>query len=53
MSAELCGARLFWEANSFPSSQEIPDILCNQKISYCVYTSLPLVAILSHVNSPV
>jgi hypothetical protein len=32
-----------WEANSCSASEEIPNILLNQNVNYCVHTSSPLV----------
>jgi hypothetical protein len=42
--------RLFREAYSYTVSQEFPDLLCNPKVYYCDYKSLPLVPILSQTN---
>ena len=39
-----------WEANWFSASQEIPHILCNPKVLYCVYKIPPSVPILSQIN---
>jgi len=38
------------EANQFSASQEIPCILWNLKVYYCVYNSPPPVPILSQIN---
>jgi len=39
-----------WEANRFSASQEIPHILCNPKVHYRIYNTLPPVPILSQIN---
>jgi len=39
-----------WEANSYSASQEIPQILQNQKVHYHVYNSLLFVPIHSQIN---
>jgi len=41
----------YWEANIFSASQEIPNILWNTKFHYCVYKCVPVVPILSQINS--
>jgi hypothetical protein len=40
----------FWETDSHSAIQEIPHILLNSKVYYCVPKSLPLVPILSQLN---
>jgi len=39
------------EANSHSANQEIPHILWNLKVNYCVHKSLTLVSILSQINT--
>ena len=38
------------EANQFTASQEIPSILWNMKVQYCVYKGPPPVPILTQIN---
>ena len=40
-----------WEAKWFSASQEIPRILWNLKVYYCIYKSLPPVCVLIQINS--
>jgi hypothetical protein len=39
------------EADNCSASPEIPCLLCNLKVHYCVQKGLPLDLILSHLNS--
>jgi hypothetical protein len=38
------------EADCRSASQEVPFLLCNTKVCYCVYKSLPLDSVLSQMN---
>ena len=39
-----------WEANKFSASPEIPRIVWNLKVHYCMYNCLPPVCILSQID---
>jgi hypothetical protein len=39
-----------WDANGHAATQELPNILCNQKSHYRVHKSQPLVSIVSQLN---
>ena len=39
-----------WEANRFSDSQEIPYILCNPKVHYCIHKRPPPVPVLNQIN---
>lgn len=41
----------YWEANSYPASQENSRILCNSKVRHRVHKSPPLLPILKQTNS--
>ena len=46
----LHGAESFMETNHLSASQEIPRVLWNPKVHYCIHKFPPPVPILSHLN---